>query len=104
MRAPFTTADGATVLMHYTSLVEQTPLFKAAAEADRPTSRSDQYMRLMIRFDTGSSAYRWLNTSLCIARGRLLGKTTSSEALLASGTSAGLCPHKAPKSGFMDQL
>jgi Protein of unknown function (DUF3237) len=63
VRAPFKTHDGATVLMHYTGLVEQTPVFKAAAEADRPTSWDDQYMRLMIRFDTGASAYRWLNTS-----------------------------------------
>jgi hypothetical protein len=38
VRAPFTTHDGATVLMHYTGLVEQTPVFKAAAGADRPTS------------------------------------------------------------------
>ena len=45
--------------MHYTGLVEQTPVFKAAAEADRPTSWDDQYMRLMIRFDTGAPAYRW---------------------------------------------
>jgi Protein of unknown function (DUF3237) len=55
-------------------LVEQTPLFKAAAEADRPTTWDDQYMRLMIRFDTGALAYRWLNTSLFVARGPLLGK------------------------------
>jgi hypothetical protein len=33
----------------------------------------DQYMRPMMRFDTGAPAYRWLNTSLFIARGRLLG-------------------------------
>ena len=74
VRAPFKTDDGATVLMHYTGLVEQTPRFKAAAEADRPTEWDDQYMRLIIRFDTGAAAYRWLNTSLFVARGRLLGK------------------------------
>ena len=69
VRAPFRTHDGATVLMHYTGLVEQTPVFKAAAEADRPTSWDDQYMRLMIQFDTGAPAYRWLNTSLFIFSG-----------------------------------
>jgi hypothetical protein len=74
VRAPFRTADGATVLMHYTGLVEQTPAFKAAAEGDRPTNWTDQYMRLVIRFDTGAPAYRWLNTSLFVARGRLLGR------------------------------
>jgi hypothetical protein len=74
VRAPFRTADGATVLMHYTGLVEQTTAFKAAAEGDRPTNWADQYMRLVIRFDTGAPAYRWLNTSLFVARGRLLGR------------------------------
>ena len=73
VRAPFTTDDGATVLMHYTGLVEQTPAFAAAAEGDRPTTWDDQYMRLLMRFDAGAPAYRWLNTSLFVARGRLLG-------------------------------
>jgi Protein of unknown function (DUF3237) len=73
VRAPFTTDDGATVLMHYTGLVEQTSAFRAAAEANRATNWDDQYMRLMMRFDTGSQAYRWLNASLFVARGRLLG-------------------------------
>ena len=29
-------------------------------------------MRLSIRFDTGDDRYRWLNTSLFVAEGRLL--------------------------------
>jgi hypothetical protein len=70
---PFPTDDGETVLMHYTGLVQQTDTFKQAAEANRPTEWSDQYMRLMIHFDTGAERYRWLNTSLFIAKGRLLG-------------------------------
>jgi hypothetical protein len=74
VRAPFKTDDGATVLMHYTGLVEHTPVFRAAAEADHSTGWDDQYMRLMMRFDTGAAVYRWLNTSLFIARGRLLGR------------------------------
>lgn len=59
--------------MHYTGLVEQNEAFKKAAEANQPTAWGDQYMRLMIRFDTGAENYRWLNQSLFIARGRLLG-------------------------------
>jgi hypothetical protein len=74
VRAPFRTEDGETVLLHYTGLVEPTAAFKAAAEADRQTQWSDQYMRLTLRFDTGAERYRWLNTSLFIARGRLLGR------------------------------
>ena len=73
VRAPFTTDDGETVLMHYTGLVQQTDAFKKAADADQQTDWSDQYMRLMIRFDTGAERYRWLNQWLFIAKGRLLG-------------------------------
>jgi Protein of unknown function (DUF3237) len=30
-------------------------------------------MRLVMRFDTGAERYRWLNTSLFVAKGRSLG-------------------------------
>jgi hypothetical protein len=73
VRAQFITADGAVVLMHYTGLVEQTERFKAAAEADQPTEWDEQYMRLSVTFDTGDARYSWLNKSLFIAAGRLLG-------------------------------
>ena len=73
VRVPFETDDGETVLMHYTGLVQQTDSFKHAAEANQPTEWNDQYMRLTIRFDTGAERYRWLNTSLFVAKGRLLG-------------------------------
>jgi hypothetical protein len=73
VRAQFLTDDGAVVLMHYTGLVEQTDRFAKAAEADEPTQWRDQYMRLSVRFETGAPRYGWLNTSLFVARGRLLG-------------------------------
>jgi hypothetical protein len=73
VRAPFQTDDGETILMHYTGLVQQTKTFKQAAEANKPTDWNDQYMRLTMRFDAGAERYRWLNTSLFVAKGRLLG-------------------------------
>jgi Protein of unknown function (DUF3237) len=73
VRAQFETNDGAIVLMQYWGLVEQTEAFKLASEADRETQWHDQYMRLAIRFDTGAERYRWLNTNLFVAAGRLLG-------------------------------
>ena len=73
VRVPFQTDDGETVLMHYTGLVQQTNAFRKAAESDQPTDWSDQYMRLMMHFDTGAKRYSWLNTSLFVAKGRLLG-------------------------------
>ena len=59
--------------MDYHGLVEQSDAFKHVAETNRPTDWADQYMRLAIRFDTGDRKYRWLNTSLFVAAGRLPG-------------------------------
>jgi Protein of unknown function (DUF3237) len=42
-------------------------------EENKPTDWSDQYIRLTMRFDAGAERYRWLNRSLIIAKGRLLG-------------------------------
>ena len=61
VRSQFVTNDGAVILMAYTGLVEQTEAFKQAAEADRETDWSDQYMRLSVVFETGSHRYTWLN-------------------------------------------
>ena len=73
VHAQFLTDDTAVILMHYTGLVQQTERFAAAADTDQPTDWADQYMRLAVRFETGAQQYLWLNTSLYIAKGRLLG-------------------------------
>ena len=73
VRAQFVTDDDAFVLMAYTGLVQRTDRFVEAAEADKPTEWGDQYMRLSIRFETSAQRYAWLNTSLFVGRGRLLG-------------------------------
>lgn len=58
--------------MHYTGLVQQTEAFKKAAEADKPTQWEDQYAA-HDRFDCGAERFLWLNQSLFVAKGRLLG-------------------------------
>jgi hypothetical protein len=73
VRAQFLTDDGAVIFMRYTGLVQQTEAFKQAAIDDKPTAWTDQYMRLAIHFDTGAEKYRWLNMSLFVAAGRVLG-------------------------------
>jgi hypothetical protein len=73
VRVQFATDDGATILLHYTGLVEKTDAFKKAAQAGTATDWPDQYMRMAMRFDTGAEKYRWLNESLFIAEGRLVG-------------------------------
>jgi hypothetical protein len=73
VRAQFVTDSGAVILMRYTGLVQQTPTFKQAAEENQPTAWEDQYMRLAITFATNDDRYRWLEQSLFVAAGRLLG-------------------------------
>jgi hypothetical protein len=75
VRVQLMTDDDAVILLHYTGLVELTERFKAAAEKNQPTAWEDQYMRMVFDFDTGSEKYAWLNKSLFIARGRLIGTT-----------------------------
>ena len=73
VRLQLRTDDGAAILMSYTGLVEQTDAFKQAASADRETSWDDQYMRMVVSFETGDERYRWLGESIFVARGRILG-------------------------------
>jgi hypothetical protein len=75
VRVPLRT-DGELILLHYTGLVEPTEAFLHAIEADTQTDWDDQYMRMVMTFDTGAERYRWLNESLFVARGRLLGSST----------------------------
>jgi hypothetical protein len=69
----FATRDGAPLTLHYTGLVEQTDAFVAAASEDRETGWDDQYMRMVLHFETGDKRYQWLMQSLFIAKGRILG-------------------------------
>jgi hypothetical protein len=54
-------------------LVEQTEAFVTAAAEDRETGWDDQYMRMVLDFETGDERYRWLTQSLFVAEGRILG-------------------------------
>ena len=67
----FRTDDGQALLVRCSGLIEQTPAFMKANKENGATGWDDQYLRLVMRFDTGTERYRWLNTSLFIARGRL---------------------------------
>jgi hypothetical protein len=73
VRVQLVTDDGAIILLHYSGLVEQSAVFKAAASENRGTDWADQYMRMTMSFDTGAEKYAWLNQHLFIARGRLIG-------------------------------
>lgn len=73
LRVQLVTDDDAIILLHYIGLVEPTDRFSAAAETNRQTDWADQYMQMIFRFDTGAKKICLsLNTSLFIARGRLI--------------------------------
>ena len=73
VRVQFTTDDGVTVLLHYSGLVKPNARFKQAATDGAATKFEDQYLRQVMRFDTGDRRYLWIAQEIYIAEGRLKG-------------------------------
>ena len=71
VHAAFPTDDNEALLVRCSGLIEQTPAFMKANQENGVTGWDDQYMRLVMQFDIGAERYRWLNTSLFIAKGCL---------------------------------
>ena len=67
VRVQLATDDDAVVLLHYRGLVQQTDEFTRAASENRETTWTDQYMCMIMTFDTGAEKYAWLNQSLFLA-------------------------------------
>lgn len=72
VRVQLQTEDNTIVLLSYTGLVEQSQSFKEAASLGKETNWDDQYMRMIMQFETGVGKYSWLNESIFIAAGRLI--------------------------------
>jgi hypothetical protein len=70
VRVQFITDDGASILLHYTGLVERNVAFRTAAQEGAEMQWGDQYMRMHM----GADNYCWINESLFIAEGRLAGR------------------------------
>ena len=73
VRVQFTTDDGVTVLLSYSGLVKPNPRFIQAATDGVATAFEDQYLRQVMRFETGDQRYIWLTQEIYIAEGRLAG-------------------------------
>jgi hypothetical protein len=73
VRVQLLTDDQQVVLLHYTGLVQVTDAFARAAERGGETRFEDQYMRMVMSFDTGARKYAWLTQSLFVAEGRIAG-------------------------------
>jgi hypothetical protein len=63
---------GEALLVRCSGLIEQTPAFMKANEENGGTDWDDQNLGLVKWFDVGAMRYRWLNTSLFVAKGRLI--------------------------------
>jgi hypothetical protein len=74
VRVQLVTNDQEVVLLHYTGLVQANDRFRMAAETGGTTRFEDQYMRMVMSFDTAAPNYAWLTESVFIAEGRIAGR------------------------------
>ena len=73
VRVQFTTDDGVTVLLQYSGLVKPNPRFTQAAAEGAATAFEDQYLRQVMRFESGDPRYLWITQEIYVAEGRLAG-------------------------------
>ena len=71
VRAQVQTPDGAVIYVHYTGVLEMNEAVQRAM-AGGETGFDDQYFRTAPRLETGDPRYAWVNTTLFVARGRLV--------------------------------
>jgi Protein of unknown function (DUF3237) len=73
-RAQFVTDDGVLVLLRYdTGLIRGDERFLDALQNGEETGFGDQYMFMVPEFEVGNDRYEWLERSLFLAEGRLVG-------------------------------
>jgi hypothetical protein len=70
VRGQIETADGATVYMTYSGVMELNERMAKAAATGGETAFDDQYFRITPHFETGDERYRWLTQSVFVGRGR----------------------------------
>jgi hypothetical protein len=73
VRVQIETDDGAFILMTYRGLIEWNAAVKRATASGSDTEFTDHYWRTTPFLETGDERYAWVNQSLFVARGRLLG-------------------------------
>jgi hypothetical protein len=71
VRGQLQTDDGAVLYVAYTGLLELYAGVQAAM-AGGETRYGDQYFRTTPRLETGDPRYAWVNTTLFVARGRIV--------------------------------
>jgi hypothetical protein len=71
VRLQIQTDDGAVLYLTYTGLLEMNDVVQQAL-AGGETQFDDQYFRTTPTIETGDMRYSWVNTTLFVARGRLV--------------------------------
>jgi hypothetical protein len=72
VRAQLVTDDGAGIYVTYLGLLELNDATATAMATGGETSFDDQYFRTTPRLESGDPRYAWVNTTMFVARGRLI--------------------------------
>ena len=72
VRATFETHDGAFIYVQYFGHVIMTPAVQAALAGEGETAYGEEHFFTNPRMETGDDRYRWVNTVMAVAEGRLL--------------------------------
>ena len=73
VRLQIETTDGAFILMTYEGLIEWNDAVRTASAESGPTGYDDHYWRTAPRLETGDARYEWVNHTLFVAQGKMLG-------------------------------
>ena len=74
VRTQIGTPDGATIYVQYVGVLELNDRVGAALrDPALETSFDDQYCRTTMRLESGHERYAWVNRTVFVARGRLIG-------------------------------
>ena len=72
VRGQLQTDDGAVLYLSYTGLLDRNAKVQAATASGGETRYDDQYFRTRPRIESGDPRYAWVNTTMFVARGRIV--------------------------------
>ena len=73
VRGQIETGDGAFIYVNYTGFLEMNEKLSQALGSGAETGFGDAYLRTSPRLECGDARYAWVNHTLFVAAGRLLG-------------------------------
>ncbi len=73
VRATLLTGDGAHIYTQYFGVLVYSEKMQAALGAGKPAEFGDAHFITQPRFETGDDRYKWLNSVMAVAEGRVMG-------------------------------